>query len=140
MVGRHWIPAGATRAVKVAERCGCGWITRFFGTVITLVVSVLLSPLWLGYYISPYRLSAGKFFIDELYQWFVVLPILKFSEFLYAVDRMLVDGMVNLTGRLPRDLGGIVRRSQTGVVPFYGLSLILGTLVIYLFSVLFARS
>lgn len=126
--------------VRGAERCGCGWLTRSFGTILQLLVSVLISPLWLGYYISPYRLSAGKFFIDELYQWFVVFPILKFSEFLGALDRLLVDGIVNLTGRLPRDLGGLVRRSQTGVVPFYGLSLIFGTLVIYLFSVLFARS
>jgi len=131
---------GVPGLVQLAERCRLGWLSRWAGAVVSVVATVVMTPLWLGYYISPYRLSEGKFFIDELYQWFLVIPTLKISGWIYAVDRWLVDGLVNLTGYVPRLAGSVTRRSQTGIVPFYGLGLIFGTLLIYLFSVLVARS
>ena len=128
------------QCVRLADRWGIGWLPRALGVVVVLLTSVILSPLWLGYYISPYRLSQNKFFLDELYQWFLVLPLRKLADFTYAVDRVVVDGLVNLVGRLPGGLGALTRRWQTGVVPFYGLSMALGTLLIFLLSILFVRS
>ena len=48
----------------------------------------------------------------------------------YAVDRWLVDGIVNLVGWVPRAIGALMRGLQIGLVPFYGLAMVLGVLTL----------
>ena len=48
----------------------------------------------------------------------------------YACDRWLIDGLVNLCGRIPVWLGRRCADWQTGLVPFYSLMMVLGTVLI----------
>jgi NADH-quinone oxidoreductase subunit L len=56
------------------------------------------------------------------------------------VDRWIVDGAVNFLGRLPTQLGGLMRSLQMGLVPFYGLAMLLGTLILIAAKLLWAGS
>lgn len=76
------------------------------------------------------RLSYHKFFIDEIYQGLIVWPLRGLGWLSYLADRWIIDGLVNTFGRLPVWMGSQTRRWQSGLVPFYGLMMAVGTLVI----------
>jgi NADH-quinone oxidoreductase subunit L len=46
------------------------------------------------------------------------------------LDRWVVDGLVNLTGRVPAAVGWVMRAMQMGLVQFYALAMVLGMLVL----------
>lgn len=72
------------------------------------------------------KLANKKFYIDELYNTVFVRPAQWVSEFLYkAVDRLLVDGVVNMTGKVSLITGDILRSFQTGHTAFYILAMVL---------------
>ena len=79
-----------------------------------------------------YRLSYHKFYFDEIYQGLIVWPLRGLAWLSYACDRWLIDGLVNACGRVPLWLGRLLRRWQTGLVPFYSLMMVLGTVLILL--------
>jgi len=77
-----------------------------------------------------YAASRQKFYIDEIYQVTLVWPLELFAKICYAVDRWIIDGMVDLLGWLPSVLGARLRSLQTGLVQFYALAMVLGVLVL----------
>jgi NADH-quinone oxidoreductase subunit L len=109
-----------------------GWLAAFVGRLLLLVGLVIAAPLILLGFASPYRLSQKKFFFDELYQFCVIKPLQLCAKLLYAIDHHCIDGLVNLLGRLPVWLGGLMRPLQMGLIPFYALSMVLGVLVLIL--------
>ncbi|MEO8496919.1 MAG: proton-conducting transporter membrane subunit, partial [Planctomycetota bacterium] len=113
-----------------AKAAGLGWLTGALGNVCLLLVLIAATPFLLGHFISPYKLSRDKFFIDEIYQLLIVLPLRGFAIVCYAIDRWIVDGLVNLVGRIPRSFGGLMRSLQMGLVQFYALAMVLGVLVL----------
>jgi NADH-quinone oxidoreductase subunit L len=86
----------------------------------------LLDVRWL----PIYRLSRGKFFFDELYEAIVVKPCRYLARVSDALDRGLVDGLVNVCARFPLAVGRLLRKLQVGMVPFYGLAMVLGMLTL----------
>ena len=74
--------------------------------------------------------SFHKFYVDQLYQFIVVWPLQLVGLVSYALDRVLIDGAVNLAGRLPVQLGATLRRMQSGLVPFYGMMMAIGAVLI----------
>jgi NADH-quinone oxidoreductase subunit L len=78
-----------------------------------------------------YRLSRGKFFFDELYTVFIVWPLRVVALLSYVIDRFLIDGIVNLVGKLPGVLGYVLRFVQTGLVQWYALAMVLGLVVMF---------
>jgi NADH-quinone oxidoreductase subunit L len=133
---RPWI----ARIQSGAERIGLGWLTAFLGYVVLLLAVLLSAPLVLGYYVSPYRLSYHKFYWDEIYTAIFVLPLKALGEILAWVDRWIIDGAVNLCGRIPASLGSLMRSLQMGLVPFYGLAMVLGALILMAAKLLWADS
>jgi len=117
---------------EAASRIGLGWFVRLLGNLALLVVLTISAPLLLGRYISPYRLSSGKFFFDEIYNALIVTPLRWLARFLDLVDQWLVDGTVNAIGRIPPTIGNLMRSMQTGMVQFYALAMVLGGLVLLL--------
>jgi NADH-quinone oxidoreductase subunit L len=117
---------------QAASRVGLGWLVRFLGNVLLLVVLTLSAPLLLGRFVSPYRLSFGKFFFDEIYNALVVTPLRWAARFFDLVDDWVVDGLVNAVGRVPPMIGNLMRSMQTGLVQFYALAMVLGGLVLLL--------
>jgi NADH-quinone oxidoreductase subunit L len=86
---------------------------------------------WLAKVLRPlYELSYGKLFIDQLYLALVVWPLWLLAQLSFLVDRWIIDGLVNLVGRIPPAVGTVVRALQTGMVQFYALAMVLGVLVL----------
>ncbi len=77
-----------------------------------------------------YQLSSGKFYFDQIYQVLFVWPLRLLAAISYAIDRWLVDGLVNLCGYLPRVLGSALRNVQSGLVQFYALAMVIGVVVL----------
>ncbi len=87
------------------------------------------------------KLVDNKFYVDEIYNTFIVQPIKNASHFLLwkLFDVGIIDGIVNGVAALIRVIGGLFRRLQTGVVQAYILSMVIGIvlfLAYYLFRVL----
>jgi NADH-quinone oxidoreductase subunit L len=77
-----------------------------------------------------YWLSYHKFFLDEIYDWLVVMPLRGLAALSALFDRWVIDGLVELVGWLPRAAGGLFRSLQSGMVQFYALAMVLGLLVL----------
>jgi NADH-quinone oxidoreductase subunit L len=68
-----------------------------------------------------YSIVVNKYYVDELYDMFIVHPIVVVSrEFLWkAVDVLMIDGAVNGVGHLVRASGTGLRHMQSGYVRAY---------------------
>jgi len=82
----------------------------------------LLSPL--------YWLSYGKLFFDQIYMALFIWPLWALALASYWVDRYVIDGLVNLVGKLPVWVGASLRSLQAGMVQFYALAMIWGVVVL----------
>jgi NADH-quinone oxidoreductase subunit L len=122
---KPWIAAVHRGATAI----GIGWLTSLLGNIVLLLALVISTPFLLGHFLSPYKLSLGKFFIDEIYSLVIVWPLRLLASACYLVDRWVVDGLVNLVGKLPPLLGGLMRSLQMGLVQFYALAMVLGVVV-----------
>ena len=84
------------------------------------------------------KLVTNKFYVDEIYNTFIVQPIKNVSHFLLwkLFDSGIIDGIVNGVAALIRVIGGLLRRLQTGLVQVYIVSMVIG-IVIFLAYYLF---
>lgn len=82
-----------------------------------------------------YKLMFNKYYVDEIYDFLFVAPIVKFSEkFLWKIsDTLIIDGFINGTAEMIDEFAKIIRKVQTGIIQFYALIMIFGiTLIIFL--------
>ena len=101
---------------------------------------------WLFYYKKPgiaaamaqrapgfYRIVENKFYIDEIYQMFLVTPLLMFSRIVLdgLVDGGIVKGSGAAAGATTRGLGSLVRRMQSGNIRSYAGWLALGAAAVF---------
>ena len=131
----------------LAEEHGTDWTTMIFGTLVgvaglglswTLYGKRSEIPARLATQLRPlYNLSLHKFWVDQIYQWIVVKPLLWLSRFASVFDRVVIDGLVNLVARMPRAFGGeFLAPFQNGLVQFYAAAtalVVAGLLAILLF-------
>lgn len=97
----------------------------YFGDRWTLrVLTTILKP--------AYVLSYGKFFIDQIYELLIIVPVKALAVVAYSLDRLFVDGIVNTVGSIPKTFGRLFRHLQTGMIQFYALAMVLGLLVLVL--------
>ncbi|HEX7376162.1 MAG TPA: hypothetical protein VF278_03570, partial [Pirellulales bacterium] len=82
------------------------------------------------YGLGLYQLSYNRFFIDAAYNALIIWPLWFFALFSYWFDRWVVDGLVNLVGKVPVAVGSLMRSLQNGLVQFYALAMMLGMLVL----------
>ncbi|MCC6322466.1 MAG: NADH-quinone oxidoreductase subunit L [Phycisphaerales bacterium] len=73
-----------------------------------------------------------KWYVDELYHFLIVMPLRVLSHIFHAFDKLIVDGLVNLLGWMPRGAGHTVRRTQSGVMHDYALRMAGGVALIVL--------
>lgn len=77
------------------------------------------------------KILYNKWYVDELYDAFVVQPIIQTSRFCWRViDAGIIDGFVNAVGYLARGFGWFGSLFQTGSVNTYAFILSLGVLAI----------
>jgi NADH-quinone oxidoreductase subunit L len=79
-----------------------------------------------------YWLSYGKLFFDPIYYALFVWPLELLAKLSYWFDRNVIDGLVNVVGRMPPWVGSGLRPLQSGLVQFYGLAMVWGVLVLML--------
>jgi NADH-quinone oxidoreductase subunit L len=123
---------------RTANAIGLGWLVSLLGYFVLLILLLLATPLLVGYYISPYRLSRDKFYFDEVYHWLIVVPLRVAAAASYWIDRWVIDGLVNTVGLIPVWTGSLMRSLQMGLVQFYALAMALGVLILITARLLFA--
>ncbi|MBM4263945.1 MAG: NADH-quinone oxidoreductase subunit L [Deltaproteobacteria bacterium] len=80
---------------------------------------------------APYRLSFNKYYIDELYDFFIVQPFTAISSFFARFfDPWIIDGIVNGVGASARGLSSVWRGVQTGNVQHYLAAFLIATLAL----------
>ena len=124
-----------TRPLRSA---GLGFLVTLVGYLLGIVSLLLAIPLTIGNFVSPYKLSAHKFFFDELYDWTVVKPMRLLALACYWLDRWVIDGLVNLVGWVPVATGSLMRSLQMGLVQFYALAMLVGAIILIAARLLYA--
>ncbi len=74
--------------------------------------------------------ARNKWFVDEIYNYLIRIPLLVVSHIFHLIDKLLVDGLVNLVGRLPRATGEGARVGQSGILHGYAVGMAGGIAVI----------
>ncbi|MCA9277867.1 MAG: NADH-quinone oxidoreductase subunit L [Phycisphaeraceae bacterium] len=67
-----------------------------------------------------------KWYVDEFYHFLIRRPLWVISTLFGYFDKLVVDGLVDLLGAIPRWIGAMVRPSQSGVLHGYAMSMALG--------------
>jgi NADH-quinone oxidoreductase subunit L len=87
-------------------------------------------------YRSPFRIVFNKYYVDELYAKVIVNPLLNLALFLWKqFDVLVIDGAANGIASVVKGLGSVVRRTQTGYLRNYALSLIFGAMLILVYYI-----
>jgi NADH-quinone oxidoreductase subunit L len=112
------------------------------GTIIAVTGIGLAAFLYLGdiglvstlkrLFAPLYWLSYGKLFFDPIYYALFVWPLEMLARVSYGFDRRVIDGAVNLVGRIPPWIAGTLRPLQNGLVQFYALAMLWGVVVLML--------
>jgi NADH-quinone oxidoreductase subunit L len=119
--GSHALVAALSTAVALAG----------IATAAYLYLGSRAQAQWLATVFRPLHwLSRRKLLLDELYLALVVWPLRLLALVCAAVDRYVIDGLVDLCGRLPAAAGAVVRSVQSGMTQFYALAMVLGLLAL----------
>jgi NADH-quinone oxidoreductase subunit L len=100
---------------------GMAWVVYHKGWIDPEKTARSLGPL--------YRLSYNKFYIDEIYHALIVAPVLSLGRACFSFDLNVIDGMVNLWGRVAKGGGKSLAVIQSGKVRDYLLFMSLGVVV-----------
>jgi NADH-quinone oxidoreductase subunit L len=89
----------------------------------------------------PYQLLLHKYYVDEIYESVVIRPLHWLSERILwrGVDMRVIDGAVNGVAVDAQDLGGWVRRLQSGNTRSYAAWILLGAAATLSFLILAFR-
>lgn len=81
------------------------------------------------------KLVFNKYYVDEFYDAVVRKPLDLLSTAFYKfLDIQIIDGMVNGVGYGVKGLGSAIRLLQNGNIGFYIVSMVLGVILIFLFT------
>jgi len=69
------------------------------------------------------RWAQNKWFVDEFYEALVRKPLWVLAHIFHTIDKLLVDGTVNLFGMLPRAMGTVLRPTQSGQLHGYAVAM-----------------
>ncbi|MBI3020861.1 MAG: NADH-quinone oxidoreductase subunit L [Candidatus Omnitrophica bacterium] len=122
----HWAVAGMSLAV-VAAGLVLAWL--IYGKQ-AISAQQLVHALAL-----PYSFLQRRYYIDEIYAWYVAVIQQKLIAGLCAwVERHVIIGLaVNGTARLTQDMGRLIRLCQTGRIQTYALAFLIG--IVWLLSI-----
>ncbi len=93
----------------------------------------------IGLFRVLHRGANHKWYVDEIYDFLIRKPLLVVSHLMHILDKLVVDGLVNAAGYLPRALGAAVRPTQSGVLHGYAVGMAGGIAVLVLIVLLVAR-
>ncbi len=122
--------AGDMQPMIISVSFGVGGILLAF---LMYVISPSLSDTVKSASGPIYTLLANKYYIDELYSFVIVKPLIALSRVVLwrGVDEKLIDtGLVNGLGKLTEFLGSIARRWQTGSIRNSATWILAGSLLL----------
>jgi len=91
-------------------------------------------------YMGPIpRWAQNKWYVDELYEFLVRVPLLVMAHVFHLIDKLIIDGLVDAVGLAPRGAGWSLRPSQGGVLHGYAASMAAGLGLILLLVMLVMR-
>ena len=99
---------------------GMAWVVYHKGWIDPEKMARRLGPL--------YRLSYNKFYIDEIYHALIIAPVLALGRISLTFDLGVIDGIVNLWGRIAKGGGESLAALQSGRVRDYLLFMSLGVI------------
>jgi NADH-quinone oxidoreductase subunit L len=77
-----------------------------------------------------------KWYVDDLYWNYIVMPLRRLADWFAAVfDQRIIDGAVNGVATVSTRLGERVRHLQTGAIPTYALSILIGVVALVAYFV-----
>jgi NADH-quinone oxidoreductase subunit L len=82
-----------------------------------------------------YQWSLNKFYFDELFWKILVFPLRMLAKFCTIFDRVVIDGIVDEIGLLPRLLSWGPRPMHAGLIGGYAYVMLIGVIVGVLFVV-----
>jgi NADH-quinone oxidoreductase subunit L len=86
---------------------------------------------------GAYRVLFNKYYVDELYAEVIVNPLLNLALVLWKqFDVLVIDGTANGIAFLVKAIGAFLRRTETGYLRNYALSLTFGAMLILFYFVL----
>jgi NADH-quinone oxidoreductase subunit L len=140
--GHHWLGHHLSSIIGEAAPLHLSHTTEWIlmGSSVSIAIVALLIA------ISKYSKQAdgepqtalGKFFynkwlVDELYEKTIVQPLNRFAGFLKeVVEKNVIDGVVNGTGKLVQYGARQTRLIQSGQVGYYILFMVLGIVLMFL--------
>ena len=81
------------------------------------------------------KLVYHKYYVDEIYDLLFVKPVMMLSDLFYKViDVVIVDGIVNWTGKISFSMGNQMRKLQSGYIGFYLLAMVLSIVMILFYA------
>ena len=142
MGGHHWLTGQLSSIVSTPQEAHLAVSTEW----ILMGVSVAIAAIALLIALSRYSKQTdeepssalGKFFynkwyIDELYQKAIIEPLNNFALFLKEfIEKKMIDGAVNGTGKLVQFSARKVRLIQNGQAGYYILFMVLGIITLFL--------
>jgi NADH-quinone oxidoreductase subunit L len=78
------------------------------------------------------KVLANKWYVDELYRAIIIRPLNVLGKFFVWLEKWVIDGAVNGTGRLVQYGGRQLRLLQSGQVGGYVLLMVIGILALFL--------
>ncbi len=99
------------------------WLIALAGTL--LAVWLYAKVIKAGFKLPTFaenlrRLSFGKFYVDEVYDYALIRPVRMVAKGLYSVfDAVVIDGTVHTIGRVTAWTGSALRYAQTGDAQAY---------------------
>jgi NADH-quinone oxidoreductase subunit L len=140
--GHHWIGHHLSSIIGAQEALHLSHTTEWIlmGSSVTIALLVLLIAI--GKYSKQAdgepQTALGKFLynkwlVDELYEKAIVQPLNRFAGFLKeAVEKNVIDGFVNGTGKLVQYGARQTRLMQSGQVGYYILFMVLSIVLLFL--------
>jgi NADH-quinone oxidoreductase subunit L len=140
--GNHWLGHHLSSIIVAEQTLHLSHTTEWIlmGTSVTIAVIALLIAI--GKYSKQAdgepQTALGKFLynkwlVDELYEKAIVQPLNRFAGFLKeVVEKNVIDGLVNGTGKLVQYGARQTRLMQSGQVGYYILFMVLSIVLLFL--------
>jgi NADH-quinone oxidoreductase subunit L len=72
------------------------------------------------------KAAQNKWYVDEFYNWTLRRPLLVLAHLFYLIDKLIIDGLVDLFGAVPRAAGQGLKPAQSGVMHGYAVGMACG--------------
>jgi len=85
---------------------------------------------------KAHRVLYHKYYVDEMYDRVIVVPLRRLGSICFSLDEYFIDGIVWLVTVVPRAFGFVGRSLQGGALQGYGVSMITGLAIIMVWLML----